>query len=102
MKKYINKQIYKYKTVLFLFLNLFDACDKYQSFSLCTYFYNIPELLLSYSFNSGSKWSNIFYRYDGNCVLKNCLISVPLKDKKSATIPKHLKDFKIKNINNLL
>ena len=35
----------------------------------------------------------IFYQYYDNCVLKYYVIFVPLKEKKSATIPKHIKDF---------
>ena len=51
------------------------------------------EFLLSFFFYSGSKWSNILYQYDGNFELKICLIFVPMKGKKSATITKHIKDF---------
>ena len=36
------------------------------------------EFLLSLRFYSGSKWLNICYKYNGNRVLKNYLIFVPL------------------------
>ena len=79
--------------MLFLYLNLFDACDKYQTFSLCTYFCNIPEFLLSYFLYNGSKWSNIFHQYDGNCVLRDYLNFVHVEEQKSATIPKQIQEF---------
>ena len=73
--------MHKYtETVLFLYLNLFDACDQYQTFSLCAYFWSISVWIyikVIFWF-SGSKWWNIFYQYDGNCVLKKYIIFVTL------------------------
>ena len=51
------------------------------------------EFMLSLIFYSGFKWPNISYQYDGNCMLKNYINFVPLQEKKSATIPKHIKEF---------
>ena len=52
----------------------------------------------AFFFYSDYKWLNILNQYDGTFALKNYLTVVPLKDKKSATIPKHIKDF-LKNKN---
>ena len=64
----MQKQKY-IETILFLYLNLFHACDVYQLRCVPTFAAYISEFFLSY-FYRGSKWSNIFYQYDGNRVLK--------------------------------
>ena len=70
--------------MLMMYIKLFVCV---LSFAAC-----LCEFLLGLFFYSGSKWSNIFCQY-GNCVLRKYLIFVPRKDRKSATIPKHIKDF---------
>ena len=63
-QKYIETTCYFFISIclmLVTFIKLFICVPTFAAY--------ISEFLLSY-FYGGSKWLNIFYQYDGNCMLK--------------------------------
>ena len=70
----------------YFFISIYLMLVMNIKLSLCVL--TFAEFWLSLYSHSDSKWSNIFYQYDGNCVLKNYLIFVLLQEKKSAAVAK--------------
>ena len=87
--------IHKYIETVISLSQFFDACDIYKTFSLCIYLLPQHKCVNSYLVFFSTVVLNVWI-YSINMmvtVLKNYLLFVPQQEKKSATIPKHIKDF---------